>query len=97
MAGTISFTPTRAADGSMTRPGSGKFGKDGNFVVGSYTPGDGLLPGVYKVNVSCVDPSDFTKTTEELNLVPKTFKPEDLVVEAGSHPIELNLDVPKKE
>jgi hypothetical protein len=97
MAGTIGFTPSSSADGKEARAGSGNFGKDGSFVVGSYKPGDGLLPGVYRVKVSCVDPSDFTKSVAELDIVPKDFHVEDLVVEAGMDPIELNLDVPKKE
>jgi hypothetical protein len=96
-AGTIGFTPTSAGDGSISRAGSANFGKDGSFVVGSYKPRDGLLPGVYRVKVSSVDPSNFTKSVAELDIVPKDFQVDDLVVEAGSDPIELNLDVPKKE
>jgi hypothetical protein len=96
-AGTIGFTPASAGDGSISRAGSANFGKDGSFVVGSYKPRDGLLPGVYRVKVSSVDPSNFTKSVAELDIVPKDFHVDDLVVEAGSGPIELNLDVPKKE
>lgn len=96
-AGTIGFTPVSSTDGVLTRAGSASFAKDGKFVVGSYKPGDGLMPGVYRVKVSSVDPSDFTKSPEELNIVPKDFQPDDLVVEAGMDPIVLNFDVPKKE
>lgn len=96
MSGTIGFGPTPSEDGSLTRPGSATFGKDGKFVVGSYQPGDGLLPGVYHVTVSCVDPLDFTKPPSELDIVPKDFHVDDLVVEAGMDPIVLNFDVPKK-
>jgi hypothetical protein len=95
--GTITFGPKKTEDGKIPRLGSANFDKEGNFVVGSYQPGDGLMPGTYKVTVSCISSSDPSKTVEELDLVPQTFKPDDLVVEAGSGPIELNLDVPKKE
>jgi hypothetical protein len=95
--GTITFGPKKTEDGKIPRLGSANFDKEGNFEVGSYQPGDGLMPGTYKVTVSCISSSDPSKTVEELDLVPQTFKPEDLVVEAGSGPIELNLDVPKKE
>jgi hypothetical protein len=97
MAGTIGFTPTSSPTGTLSRAGSGNFGKDGSFEVGSYKSGDGLMPGVYRVKVSCVDPSDFTKSVAELDIVPKDFHVDDLVVEAGMDPIELNFDVPKKE
>jgi hypothetical protein len=96
MAGTIGFTPLSLADGVTARAGSANFGKDGSFVVGSYKPRDGLLPGVYHLKVSCVDPSDFTKSPAELDIVPKGFHVDDLVVEAGMDPIVLNFDVPKK-
>ena len=97
MAGSIGFTPNSLADGVVARAGSANFGKDGNFVVGSYKPGDGLLPGVYRVKISCVDPSDFTKSPQELDIVPQDFQVDDLVVEAGMGPIELSYDVPKKK
>ena len=97
MAGNISFAPGPSTDGAPIRPGSARFDKEGTFVVGSYKPEDGLMPGVYSVNVSCVDPSDFTKTPEELDIVPQDYRPEELVVEAGMDPIVLSYDVPKKE
>ena len=78
------------------RPGSGRFGEDGTFVVGSYQPGDGLLPGAYHVSVSCIDPNDASKPPAELELVPADFKTNNLVVESGQDAIELNLDVPRK-
>jgi hypothetical protein len=96
-AGSIGFSPTSSTDGVLARAGSAGFGKDGKFTVGSYKPGDGLLPGIYRVKVSSVDSSDFTKSPEELDIVPKDFKVDDLVVEAGMDPIVLNFDVPKKE
>ena len=36
-----------------TRPGFAEFGKDGRFVAQTRRPGDGLMPGRYRVGVSC--------------------------------------------
>ncbi len=56
--GTITFTPDGAvevSDATESRPGSGKFGTDGSFTVGSFEPGDGLFPGQYQVGIECLD------------------------------------------
>jgi hypothetical protein len=97
MSGNINFTPASSSEGSPVRPGSASFDKDGKFVVGSFQPEDGLMPGVYHVSISCLDPLDFSTPREELDFVPQDFKTEELVVEAGMDPIELNFDVPKKQ
>jgi hypothetical protein len=97
MVGNVTFTPLSSSEGTAKRPGSGQFGPDGNFVVGSYQRGDGLMPGTYNVSVSCFNPNDSTKAPEDLNYVPASFETENLVVEVGMDPIVLNLDVPKKE
>lgn len=97
--GNITFTPLSefsAGREGVHRPGSARFGTDGKYVVGSFAQGDGLMPGTYHVSISCIDPLDFSKPREELEFVPKDFKIDDLVVEAGMDPIVLNYDVPKK-
>jgi hypothetical protein len=92
--GYITFSPIDSA-ASPARPGSGPFKKDGRYVVGSYKPNDGLLPGTYHVSVSCIDPNDALKAPQDLELVPKEFTTEQLSVSAGQDAIELNIDVPK--
>lgn len=51
--GTVWFTAVEAAEGFPMRPGTGDFGPDGKFRVKSYEPGDGLMPGKYKVYLMC--------------------------------------------
>ena len=51
--GTLYFTPTKAGDGHSLKPGTAKFDKSGNFVVGSWKSDDGLVPGTYGVRVEC--------------------------------------------
>jgi hypothetical protein len=96
MPGYITFTPLKSPGDTPARPGAGRFGPDGNFVVGSYRPGDGLMPGRYAISVSCFD-ANTTKPRYEAEFVPKGFKPEELVIEKGQDAVELNFDVPKKK
>jgi hypothetical protein len=49
--GKIHFTPTEAAEGYVKRPAMGGFDVDGVYTVMSWSPGDGLVPGHYTVNV----------------------------------------------
>lgn len=97
MPGTITLTPLNVPAGMPSRPGSARFGVDGKFVIGSYKPGDGLMPGSYHVVISCYDPLDTSKPAKELEFVPADFKPDNLVVEVGQDDIVLNYDVPKKQ
>jgi hypothetical protein len=49
--GKLHFTPTEAAEGYDKRPAMGGFDVDGAYTVMSWSPGDGLVPGHYTVNV----------------------------------------------
>ncbi|MBX3433226.1 MAG: hypothetical protein KF847_07885 [Pirellulales bacterium] len=102
-AGSITFTPLETVADYPRRSGSGGFGADGKFVVGSFKSNDGLVPGTYGVSVGCMKERDLTTPIEQLNYVPAGFKPNAgpvkdgvLVVEAGSRAIEVNFDVPAK-
>ena len=97
MPGNITFSPLTSPGSTPARPGSGQFKEDGKFVVGSYRPGDGLMPGRYHIGVSCFDPLDTSKPAAELEFVPQDFKTKELVVENGQDAIELNFDVPIKK
>jgi len=53
--GTITFTVVEPASGFPNRPAMAKFEDDGDYAATSYDPGDGLLPGKYKVAVECYE------------------------------------------
>jgi hypothetical protein len=99
--GTITFMPMEAKEGMPRRPGSGKFDPDdSSYEVTTFSPGDGLIPGRYAVNITCyTSPPSSAKpeTFVTLNAVPESWKPEELVVEEGSDALELNFDVPPKK
>lgn len=98
--GTIAFSPISVEEGLPRRPGTAEFTQDGEFHATSFRPGDGLLPGVYRVMISCwsgeptnTDPSSY----ERLNCVPRGYKPEEIVVERSADAVEVNIDVPRKK
>jgi hypothetical protein len=95
MTGTITFTPLESLGPTPARPGGARFGPDGKFVVGSYKPGDGLMPGRYVITVSCFDP-DLQIPQAEAEYVPKDFDADELIIKQGQEAVELNFDVPKK-
>ena len=99
--GTITFAPIEAAEGMPRRPGTGKFDPtNAAYEITSFRPGDGLLPGRYAVNISCytgTPSSARPETYETLDAVPRSWRPEELVIEAGSDAVEVNYDVPPKK
>jgi hypothetical protein len=98
--GNVTFQPLEVAAGLPNRPASGKFDRDGRYSVTSFQPGDGLLPGRYQVAVTCYSGLPNPKSRDpfgDVNHVPEDFRPDDLVVEAGSSPVQLDLNVPPKK
>jgi hypothetical protein len=97
--GRISFSPAAGASTSA-RPAWAKFDTDGQYAATSFTEGDGLLPGRYHVTITCYnglpDPRN-PDSVNDINLVPKDFRPDELVVEEGQGPIQVNYDVPLKK
>jgi hypothetical protein len=98
--GSVTFMPVDVAPGLPRRPGIGKFKTDGRFVATSFREGDGLIPGHYAVSITCYqglpDP-DSRDPFGDINFVPGDYRPDDLVVDAGSGPIEVNYSVPPKK
>lgn len=50
--GFIYFT-TDGEPGSLARPGTAEFDAEGNYRAKTFTDGDGLLPGKYRLRVDC--------------------------------------------
>ena len=94
--GRVIFAPVAAAEGMPLRPGSGGFDVDGKFEVMSFVPGDGLIPGTYRVRIQCWKqlPGDLKPG---VSYVPEDYEPEQLVIEASRREaIEVAYDVPAK-
>lgn len=97
--GTVNFTPVSTGDG--TRPVSADFDADGNFQTTSFTPGDGLLPGKYKISVTCWEtPPSMANPKAARSAVPVKYQNAatsdlELPVELGKPQTGLKLDVPR--
>ncbi len=97
--GHISFAPIEATAGLPRRPGSATFSADGQYVVTSFQPDDGLVPGRYRVLISCFDGTpDSTKLDgfREASFISDRYQPEELTVEVSSGSIVKDFDVPLK-
>jgi hypothetical protein len=101
-AGVLIFAVESPSPGLPNRPTMGLFDADGRLTVTTYTKGDGLIPGKYKIGVECweVRP-DIMSPHAAKSYVPTRYgSPETsgftVVVEPSQKVVKLNLDVPKK-
>ena len=98
--GVIYFTPLAPAPGFPSRPGMGKFGDHGEFVVTTLGAGDGLFPGKYGAAVECWDvpPSMDPKAPPRRGFADPKFESAQssglvLDVPSGSGPIYVDFNV----
>jgi hypothetical protein len=91
--GTVNFMALEAAEGFPKRPGAGKFDADGNLTVRSFTEGDGLVPGKYRVRVECWKVPPSMDGPESVSYVAEDYTVPDLVVPVDGDDIPYNLDV----
>jgi len=100
--GRVTFSPVETAEGAPSRPAFGAFEEDGAYKVMSFRPGDGLFPGRYVVNVSCVDASKISNPPSDesyrrASYVAEGFEPKELVVEPRGGAVVFDFDVPRRE
>jgi hypothetical protein len=96
--GVVYFQPLGSTPGLPMRPALGRFDVDGYFEATSFTPGDGLVPGKYRVRVECweVEPNPDPKFGPPKSYVPANVSLADLDVPAGSEELNPSWDVPKR-
>jgi hypothetical protein len=102
--GVIYFTPLVPAPGFPSRPGLGRFGVDGRFVVSTLNAGDGLYPGKYGAAVECWDvrPSMDPKAPPRRGFANPKFESAQssglvLDVPSGSGPINVDFNVTSRK
>jgi hypothetical protein len=94
-AGVVYFAPIKAAEGFPRRPAHAGFAKgDGNFVVTSVEPEDGLVPGLYLVNIECWRRPPAEDGTPGISWIGDGWKPPQLELKAGDKPITLDYKLP---
>ena len=74
-------------------PGIAVVADDGSYYVQTEQVGNGLIPGRYVVNVECWKQEPTMDNTAGESYIPRTFKPEELEVKAGSSTVQHNIDV----
>jgi hypothetical protein len=95
--GTVNFSlfAGTGVPGLPNRPASAEFDEDGLFSATTFEPGDGLLPGKYRVSIECMDGiPEFGVPFDEISFVPSNYQPPELVVEEGKGTIKVTYDVP---
>ena len=93
--GMVQFTTITPAEGYDRRPGRGKFDTSGNYKATSFTDGDGLVPGTYRVRVECWKTPPSMEGTPGVSYVPAVFQKE-IVIEPGSGSQTFDIDVPQE-
>ena len=99
--GILYFNIDRPAEGLPGRPAMGRFGTDGYLTVTTFSQGDGLIPGHYKIGVECWEvPPSMDSPRPAKSYVPARYQsPKDsgleVTVVPGQRVVEVDFDVPK--
>lgn len=96
--GTLTFTVVEPAEGFPNRPAMAKFDTDGKYEATSFKPGDGLIPGTYKIGVECYEtPPNMEGKPVKTHIDAKYMNGEtsglELIVEPKSKAIEFNVEL----
>ena len=99
-AGNVTFQPLDIPEGLPKRPASGKFGTDGSYSVNSFNGQEGVLPGRYRVDVSCfAGGPDFSKSDPwaDVNYIAADYTPAELTIDADAGSVVYDIDVPRRK
>jgi hypothetical protein len=100
--GVLQFFADSSVPDQSLRPAVGEFGADGRLTVTTFTKGDGLVPGKYRISVvSYETPPSKTELTFPKNYVPRRYHSPAtsglaITVDKGQKVVELSFDVPKQ-
>jgi len=73
--GTVTFQPTKPAEGYPFRPATGVLNTDGTYELSTFDKGDGAIPGEYQVMIVSLTsgPTPETPNAPEVWAVPKKY------------------------
>jgi len=98
--GRLVFTCVKPAEGFPRRPGRADFDTDGDFEARTWDPGDGLMPGTYKVAVECWEVSPTMENGGQSPVPPRYRRASSsdwqLVIQPGSGAQVVEFDVPRE-
>ena len=98
-AGRLYFNTLEPAAGFPRRPGRAEFAANGRFTAWTWDPGDGLMPGRYKVGVECWKVPPTMGGPKEVSYVADSHvaaarSPIEFTVEAGKPLADLEWNIP---
>lgn len=99
--GIVYFLPQSAAEGFPLRPGTADFDATGAYKTTTFEPGDGLMPGKYKIYIECWETAPNMEGKPVKSFVPKKFQSGEtsgfeLDVTVKDRSLEKNFDVVTK-
>ena len=92
--GYVYFSPLSVSEGLPRRPVCAPFDTDGTFTLTSFRPGDGIVPGTYRVRLECwkTRPTD---SVPGVSFIPADFTPPDVTIAPdASGTVTVAIDVP---
>jgi hypothetical protein len=98
--GSVTFQPLDIASGLPKRPATGKFETDGEYKVNAFADQEGVLPGRYRVEVTCFSGApDLSKPNpwNDVSFIDASYRPAELVVEDTGDAITYDIDVPRNK
>ncbi len=100
--GRLYLTVESSVQGLPSRPATATFDAAGNLTVTTFRPGDGLIPGKYRIAVECWEkPPEMGSSTPPKSFVPARYLSSassglTIQVEPGQRKVTLSLDVQKQ-
>lgn len=93
-AGGVVFTPVERTAELPMREARGDMDANGKFTLTTFEEGDGVIPGKYRVKITCWRETPTLATSETANYVPPDFAPELVVGVDDDEPVSIVIDVP---
>lgn len=103
--GTVAFQPAeiRGGEGEIQRPAVGVIGSDGRYALSTFEPGDGVVPGDYRVAVlSYADeptPEEYAEGATRKSAIPEKYTSGQTsglrtqIAPEASGPIEFDIEL----
>lgn len=92
--GGVLFTPIERTAELPMREARGNMNADGTFTLTTFKEGDGVLPGKYRVKITCWREAPTLATSVTANYVPPDFIPEVVIGVDDAEPVAVVIDVP---
>jgi hypothetical protein len=92
----VFFAPLEVVGDAPLRPASATLGADGTFSATSFAPGDGLIPGKYRVLIEYFDLKPGGNPDLESDWLRQEYHAGELTVASGQEAVEPAYVVPRK-